>query len=309
MKIIFAGSSDFAIPALEEIASSKEHKIVLAVSQPAKPKGRKQVIEDTPLARTAQKLGIPLFCPENINEPDSIRRLQESGAEMLVTASYGAFLGRTVRNLCPFGAINLHPSLLPKHRGPSPVRAAILVGDTLTGNTIFRLAAKMDAGAILMQQELKIMPNEDHGNLEQRLALLAAKMLSDYLNNPDRYTPKEQDHARSTYSNLLAKEDLRLDFSQPAEQIMRRVRAYAPDPGAYIVFKGRMLKILQAEISANTHDASPGQITGIVHNKGFCLSTADDELLILRVQAAGKKQMDAWAYHLGARLKIGERIE
>ncbi len=309
MKIIFAGSSDFAIPALEEIASHREHKILLAISQPAKPKGRRQIMEDTPLAQAAQMLGIPLFCPDNINDQHNIERLREEAADILITASYGAFLGRTLRNLFPYGAINLHPSLLPEYRGPSPVRAAILAGDSITGNSIFRLAAKMDAGPLLMQEKLDIFPNEDYGALEQRLALLASEMLIKYLQQPQSYPAVKQDDGRATYSRMLNKEDLHLDFSLPAEQIQRRIRAYAPEPGAWVSFKDKMLKILQAEQGEKNSKAAPGQITSIVHNKGFCLSTADKELLILRVQAAGKKQMDAWSYHLGARLNTGERIE
>ncbi|HQB97662.1 MAG TPA: methionyl-tRNA formyltransferase [Candidatus Cloacimonadota bacterium] len=307
MKIIFAGSSEFGIPALEKLHVLRDFELLLAISQPARPKGRKQLLEDTPLCQSANHLGIPTFCPEDVNDPASLRKLAEYPADILVTASYGAFLGKTLRGMYP-KAINLHPSLLPLYRGPSPIRAAILAGDAVSGNTIFRLSNKMDAGPILIQEQLEILPDEDYGSLHARLANQAAEMLIRYLRQPAEYPEIKQDHSRASYSRMVEKQDLHLDVSLPAVELSRRIRAYATDPGAYVMFRDKMLKLLRAEICAAYVQAKPGTIVGIDPARGFMLNTGDAALWITRLQAAGKKIMDARDYLLGARLEIGEMI-
>lgn len=307
MQIIFAGSSEFGIPALEKLHVLRDFELLLAISQPARPKGRKQLLEDTPLCQAAKHLGIPTFCPEDVNAPASLRKLAEYPADILVTASYGAFLGKTLRGMYP-KAINLHPSLLPLYRGPSPIRAAILAGDAVSGNTIFKLSNKMDAGPILIQEQLEILPDEDYGSLHARLANQAAEMLIRYLRQPAEYPEIKQDHSRASYSRMVEKPDLHLDVSLPAAELSHRIRAYAPDPGAYVMFRDKMLKLLRAEICATHIQAKPGTIVGIDPARGFMLSTGDAALWITRLQAAGKKIMDARDYLLGARLEIGEMI-
>jgi methionyl-tRNA formyltransferase len=309
MKIVFAGSSEFAISALEELHAEPAHTVLLAISQPPRPKGRKQLLEATPLAQAAQSLGIPTFCPEDVNSPDSLAKLAELEAEILITASYGAFLGKTLRKLYPHPAINLHPSLLPLHRGPSPIRAAILAGQQFTGTSIFRLSQKMDAGPILIREQLEIEPNEDYSSLHTRLANQAARLLLCYLQKPSDFPEHKQDHALATYSRMVVKDDLHLNFKQPAELLNRQIRAYACEPGAYVNFRDKQLKILQAEITATRSVKEAGSISGIFPGTGFSISTADYDLKILMVQSAGKKQMDARQFILGARLEIGERIE
>jgi methionyl-tRNA formyltransferase len=308
MKIVFAGSSEFAIPALESIISSDKHSLALVISQPPRPKGRKKQLQDTPLAACAAGHSIKLFCPEDVNSPASIKRILSHKADILITASYGAFLGRSLRRGFPIKAINLHPSLLPKHRGSSPIRAALLAGESLTGNSIFRLAAKMDAGDILMQEKLEILPNENHSDLHDRLADLAARMLICYLDDPDHFKPTPQDHAQATFTKMITKDDLILDFTKSAKTLQDQIRAYSLEPGAFALFRSQPLKILEAELAQSTTDHVPGEISEIIKNRGFTVSTSDGALLIRRVQPAGKKIMDAWAYHLGARLEVGQRF-
>jgi len=308
MKIVFAGSSEFAIPALEELLACRKHEVALVLSQPARPKGRRQVLEDTPLAQCAAQNSLSLYCPEDVNCAESIEKILSAGADILITASYGAFLGRTLRKAFPLGAINLHPSLLPKYRGASPIRAALLAGEKVTGNSIFRLAAKMDAGDILVQEKLEILPLENYSSLHLRLANLAAQSLIDYLDDPQKVEPKPQDHSLATYSKMVQKSDLVLDFSRSAGSLQDAIRAYALEPGAYGVFRGKQLKILEAELIEDAPRHAVEEICEIIKNKGFVISTGDGGLLIRKVQAAGKKMMDAWAYHLGARLQIGERF-
>lgn len=309
MKIVFAGSSEFAIPALEKLHADPAHSVLLAISQPSRPKGRKQLLETTPLAEAAERLGIPTFCPEDINSEPSLNYLAGLPADILITASYGAFLGKTLRNLYLYPAINLHPSLLPLYRGPSPIRAAILAGDVRTGNSIFRLSPKMDAGPILLKEELNIWENEDYSSLHLRLAHSVAELLIQYLEDPSRYPERKQDHALATASEMVTKADLHLDFCQSAQGLIRKIRAYALEPGAYVNLRGKQLKILRAEITETKSTLEHGTVSGIHPGEGFSISTADYDLKILMVQAAGKKQMDARDFILGARLEIGERID
>ncbi len=308
MKIVFAGSSEYAIPALEKLIAIPSLRPILVISQPARPKGRKQRLEETPLAQFARGHGLELFCPEGINSPESVKRILDMQAELLITASYGGFLGRRLRQGFAFGAINLHPSLLPKHRGSTPIRAALLAGDKVTGNSIFRLVAKMDAGPILLQKSLSIKKGEAHGSLHDRLAIQAAEMLLDLVQDPASWQAHEQEHSLATFTRMIERGDLRMDFSLPAEEIDRRIRAYSPEPGAFTTFRGQKLKILTAEPILDGSSNSPGSISQIHKNEGFNISTGKGSLMILRVQPAGKKVMDSWAWHLGARLQMGERF-
>ncbi|MCD8479396.1 MAG: methionyl-tRNA formyltransferase [Candidatus Cloacimonetes bacterium] len=309
MKIIYAGSSEFAISPLEELKARRLHTIALVISQPARPKGRKLIPEDTPLALAAREMGLELYTPEDINSSEAIARIAAEDADIIITASYGAFLGKSLRVLCRFGAINLHPSLLPRHRGASPIRSALLSGDKLTGNSIFRLVKKMDAGPILMQEKLEIAEHEDYGSLHARLANQAAMMLPRLLDTIESAVATPQNESEATYSRMIHKDDLRLDFALPAITLQNMIRAYAPEPGAFTVFRGKELKILEAEILDSNPDQPPGSICQIIKNIGFSVASADAELMIRKVQAAGKKAMTAWAYSLGARFEPGERID
>lgn len=309
MRIIFAGSSEYGIPALEELMAQRKHEIALVISQPARPKGRKLRLEDTPLAQAAAMLGLEVYNPEDLNSASSFAKIAAAEAEIIITASYGAFLGRKLRQLPRYGAINLHPSLLPKYRGASPIQAAILAGDTHSGNSIFRLSARMDAGPIYMQKSLAIEDNENFSSLHDRLANQAAQLLISLLEDIHQIKPQPQSELDISYSQMISKADLKLDFSRSASSLQRQVRAYADEPAAYTSFRGKELKILEVEILPPLHHLAPGSICQVIKNQGILIATGDDELLIRRVQAAGKKQMDAWTYSLGARFQPEERID
>ncbi len=308
MRIVFAGSSEYAIPILEELVATCEHEIPLVISQPARPKGRKLQAEDTPLAASARLLDLELYTPEDVNDEESIARITAVGADIIVTASYGAFLGKTLRQICPLGAINLHPSLLPKYRGSSPIRAALLAGERVTGNSIFRLVKKMDAGPLLLQEELAIHDNENYSSLHDRLANHAAQLLPRLLRMVADLPAREQSEEAASYSRMVTKTDLKLDFSHTTAALLRQIRAYSFEPGTYTMFRGRELKILCAQQYADTSKQEPGSICQIIKNEGFTIATGDGEILIRQVQAAGKKRMDAWTFTLGARFTPGERI-
>jgi len=306
VKLIFIGSSEYGIPALEELVSHKEHQILLVISQPSRPKGRKQILEATPLALAAAQLGFEVFTPEDINSEASLTRIKALQPDLIITASYGAFLGRELRKtaLC----LNLHPSLLPQYRGSSPIRTAILNGDTISGNTIFRLIARMDAGPILVQESLSIDEGECYSSLHDRLANHAAMLLMQYLMTPESFPEQPQDESLATYTEMFGKTDTLLHWHNPCNLILNKIRAYAEEPGAYTMFRDKELKILYAQMDSPGSTHEPGTICKIIKNQGFTIAAGDGEILISKVQAAGKRAMDAWAFHLGARLNPGEKV-
>ncbi|MCB5253800.1 MAG: methionyl-tRNA formyltransferase [Candidatus Cloacimonadaceae bacterium] len=308
MKIVFAGSSEFAIPALKALLSAPEHELVLVLSQPPSPQGRRQKLEDTPLAKYAREHSLNIFCPQDVNSEQNVDDILSHKADILITASYGAYLKRRLRQSFALGALNLHPSLLPLYRGASPIRAALLNGDRLSGNTIFKIVARMDAGPVFAQESLKIQEGENYSSLHDRLALQAADMLVGLLPDLPDIQPREQDHAVATFCQKVGKEDLLLDFGRDSLSLQNQIRAYSQSPGAFVRFRDAKLKILQAEPLKSPSELPPGSISEIIKNEGFTICTKDGQLLIRQVQAAGKKIMDAYSYHLGARLQVGERI-
>lgn len=308
MKIIFAGSSEYAIPALKALLSAPEHELALVLSQPPSPQGRRQKLEDTPLAICARENSLEVFCPEDVNSIESVDFILGQKVDILITASYGAYLKRRLRQGFALGALNLHPSLLPLYRGASPIRAALLNGDRLSGNTIFKIVARMDAGPIFCQESLTIEEDENYSSLHDRLALQAADMLLKLLPDLPDIRPQEQDHEAATFCQKIGKDDLILDFGRDSWTLQNQIRAYSQSPGAFAKFRDTKLKILQAEPLASVSDLPSGSISQIIKNQGFAISTKDGQLLIHQVQAAGKKIMNAYNYHLGARLRVGERI-
>lgn len=309
MKLIFAGSSEFAIEALRGLFESKEHEVLMVISQPPRPKGRKQIVENTPLANEAIRLSLPLFTPLKLNTKENVEFLKRLDADLIITASFGAFLGRRLRELCPYGAINLHPSLLPKYRGASPINTALLNGDETTGNTIFYLNHEMDCGDILMQRELKILENEDYGSLHQRLALQAKEMLLELLKDLSKTKAVKQDCSEATYSGMFTIKDYRIELSKSALEIQRQVRAFAPEPGAFVYYKDKMLKLLEVEVGSAKSNLPAGTVLSIIKNEAIVIAAGDGELRLKRVQSAGKKAMDAYAWSLGSRIRVGEKLE
>lgn len=309
MRLIFAGSSEFALPALAALLEREPPLIV--ISQPDKPAGRNQRLSRCPVAQYAADRGLELWQPETVNSPETLALLRDLRPDLIVTASYGGMLRKAVRESARLGVINLHPSLLPLYRGATPVQSALLDGATLTGVTIFRMNARLDAGDILCQQELPVLPADNHSSLEPKLAALAAQLLAELLPRlaGGEVSARAQDDSAATHTAKLDRDSLRLDWSQPAAKVFNRVRAFALEPGAFSVFRGSPLKILSASEAGTPALDSPGSIGEIVKNTGFTVNCRDSQLLIRQVQAAGKKAMDAWAYHLGARLSPGESFE
>ena len=309
MRIIFAGSSAFGLPTLKMLLG--EDLPMLVVSQPDKASGRDLRTLTCPLAEYAREQKLDLFQPEDINSPESVAKIRKFKPDLLITASYGGMIKRELRKLPRYGAINLHPSLLPRYRGATPIQSALLQGDTFTGVSIFRLTARIDAGPILMQHKQLIMETDDFGSLHNRLADLSAIMLRNLIPQLENGSCEAvaQDDSAASHTLKLEKEDFYLDWNQPADQILNRIRAFSPQPGAQVWLRGKPLKILAAEVVSEPPSGSSGSVAAIVKHRGIEVNCLDQRLLLTRVQAAGKKAMDAWAWQLGARLVPGDNFD
>jgi len=309
-RIVFCGSSEFALPALKALADSPRFRPLAVFTQPDRPAGRNPKPAPTPVKQLALQLNLPLHQPEDINSPASLEILQDLKPDFLVVIAYGQKLKRAVRQSAVYGAVNLHPSLLPELRGAAPVPFALWQGIIQTGITIFRLDSRMDAGPVFYQKPLFIFPSENATELLQRLAYIGSmclvQFLEDYYAKP--WEPVPQDESKATYSRKLEKDDFHLDWNQPAQEILNHIRALALNPGAFSCLRGQQLKIMEAEILDKKGTQPTGSIVSIYKNIGFSVQTGDKKLLIRKVQPAGKKVMEAWAFHLGAHLEKGERL-
>ncbi len=307
-RIVFLGSSSFAVPSLQKLIESERFRPLAVITQPDRPGGRKLQMTPTPIKTLALEHGLGLFQPEDINSPDSVKYLQNLTPDLLITVSYGQKLKKAVRESALQGAINLHPSLLPELRGAAPIPFALWQGADRTGITIYKLSSRMDAGPVLYQKQLYIFPGENATDLTSRLAYIGSKCLLEYLNKWSElpWEPVEQDESKATYCRKLEKDDLSLDFTKPAQQLQNQIRALSLSPGAYGSIIGKQLKILEADVLDENSDLPAGSITALQKNVGIVVQTGDKQLLLKQVQPACKQIMSAWAYQIGARLSIGE---
>jgi methionyl-tRNA formyltransferase len=310
-RIIFLGSSAFAVPSLERLIKSEAFKPAAIITQRDKPAGRNLQTTFTPVKQLALDNNLPVFQPEDINSAEAVEYLSALQPDLLITIAYGQKLKKAVRTSAKLGAINLHPSLLPELRGAAPIPFALWNGQIQTGLTIFQLTSRMDAGPVWFSKPLFIFPDENATELAERLAYIGSLCLLQFLQKwPDQQRePVPQDETQATYCRKLAKADLLLDWNQPAQEIRNRIRALAVSPGAYTFFRGQQLKILQAEIIEEASDLPVGSIVSITKNAGFSVQAQDKQLFVRLVQPSGKKVMAAWAFHLGTRLVSGERMD
>lgn len=309
-RIIFVGTSGFGIPSLRKLAACKDYEIPLVISQPDRPQGRKLVLSPSPVSALAIELGLPLERPEIISTPEFAAQLKALQADIIITASYGGMLGKAIRHAAPLGAINLHPSLLPRHRGASPIQEALRQGDSFTGITIFQLTAKMDAGPILIQKRFNIAEAENYGELHDRLAIEASELLLDLLAKmqEEDITPQPQNDAEASYCHKIEKQDMLINWQHSAASIAFQIRSLAPSPGAFQYLDGQTLKFINAEATDEASSGSPGTVQQVLKNIGFTINTGDNQLLIKLVQPAGKKIMSSWAFTLGSRIETGTKV-
>jgi len=306
-RAVFMGSPEFAVPVLRALAA--EHDVILVVTQPDRPAGRGRALRPPPAKLAALELGIPVWQPQSLRHSESVERLQAASPDVIVVAAFGQLLPPSVLAIPRAGALNVHPSLLPRHRGASPVAAAILAGDSETGVTIMLLDEGTDTGPILAQERVPILPQEGRGELEARLAELGAALLIEALPQwlSGKLRPMPQDHAQATFTRPLKPEDGRIDWAQPAAQLERLCRAMDPWPGAFTTWEGRRLRIVRGAVCEGQAGLSPGQVFPI-QGGGAAVATGEGALALLRVQLEGRPEMDAAAFVRGRPQFLSARL-
>jgi methionyl-tRNA formyltransferase len=297
-RIIFLGSSDFAVPILSKL--NEEYQIVLVITQPDRPAGRGGIIETSPVKKLTLSLRLPILQPERIKESSFILKLKDLNADLMIVAAYGQILSKPLLDLPPYGCINVHASLLPRWRGASPIQAALLAGDSVSGVSIMQMDEGLDTGPILSQKEVIISDDEDALSLSVKLSALGADLLMDTLNRffLGQLEPWKQDDEKATKSQLIKKEDGLLDLNKSAELLERMVRAYYPWPGAHFFWSGNAIKVLKAHVNDNQTSIA-GEHKTI--DKKPALGAEKGYLVLDLLQPAGKNPMTGKEFLNGAR--------
>ena len=301
MDLVFLGTPQFAVPTLEALIAAG-HNVKAVYTQPDRPSGRGQELAQSAVKKAALSHGLPVLQPERIRRPEEIAKLSEFGVPAMVVVGYGQILPQAIIDLAPLGIINVHGSLLPKYRGAAPIQWSIANGETRTGVTTMRINAGMDTGDVLLKAELEILPGDTSPTLAERLSALGARLLIDTLHGLEAGSimAKPQDHAEATYAPILKKEDGRIDFSRPAQQIVDRLHGFTPWPGAYTSFRGSQWKILAATADESKSEGIPGQIQAA--GKHLLISCGVQTVLeITELQQEGRKRITAEAFLNGQR--------
>ncbi|HHW08968.1 MAG TPA: methionyl-tRNA formyltransferase [Firmicutes bacterium] len=330
MRVVFMGTPDFAVPILRAVAEAG-HEILAVVTQPDRPGGRGMKLLPSPVKSEALQKGYQVLQPEKLDR-ETIAALSRMAPEVITVAAFGQLLPEELLRVPKYGCLNVHPSLLPRHRGATPIQQALLDGDVITGVTIMVMEKALDAGPIMLQKQSVIMSSDDAGSLGEHLSAAGGALLVEALQllAAGQAVCRRQDDSAATYCRKLKKEDALLDWNLPAEKLARQVRAFNPHPGAYC-FRGKeRLKIRRAGLASGLMwDAAPAQAQGpvqvqapaqvpdgacrpgqivAVENEALRVACGAGELLLFEVQPAGRPLMSGAAYARGRRLAPGDLL-
>lgn len=312
LRIVFCGTPEFAVPSLQRLAASPEFSVEAVITQPDRPRGRGGEVSASAVKETALTLGLHVYQPEKIKSDSSEEFLKRVAPDAVVIIAYGQIVPARLLTIPRLGWINVHGSLLPKYRGAAPIQWAIANGESVTGVTTMQIDAGMDTGPTLLRRELEIGPDETTPELAARLSAMGAELIAETLVRFDRgdISPIAQDSAATSYAPILKKEDGRIDWSRPAQQIYNRMRGFTPWPGASSTFRGQTCQIRgrpeheRGTIGAGTN---AGQI--LPAGKELCVSCGESTILRLEsVQIEGRKKLSALEFSNGARIAPGDRF-
>ncbi len=310
MRIVFMGSAELACPSLEKLRTAPGMLVAGIATQPERPRGRSLRPAACPVCAHAERLGIPVLMPEKINAPESIEALRRLQPDVIAVVAYGQILKRHLLELPPLGCVNLHASLLPRYRGAAPVQWAIARGETITGVTTMFMNEGLDEGDIIFQEEEPVRPDDTAASLQDRLARRGAGLLERTLRSLRAGTAPRRPQAaeEATFAPRLNKEDGRLDWKRPAEELCNRIRGFNPWPGGFMTLpapRGLSVKVLQARAEPI---APPGAAPGTVlqtAGAGPLISAGLEAVRLLEVQPEGKKPMSGAAFLCGYGLRAG----
>lgn len=308
MRLVFSGNPEFALPSLEALLAGP-HEVAAAVTSPDKPQGRGRKLQAMPVKRRAQAAGVSVLQPESLSDADFLERLRHLAPDALVVVAF-RILPRELLALPRRGCFNVHPSLLPRGRGPAPMRWTLIRGETETGVTIIRLSEVIDGGAILAQERTVVGDDEDFGSLHDRLAQMGARLLMNVLKRVESgapLEPMEQDESQVTRAPKLKAEDFCIDWTMSARDIRNRIRAFSPQPGAVTRMNGRIFKILAADEVAEKITLGRGELRKSGDDL-LIVGTGHGALQLKVVQPEGKRAMTASEF-LRGRPALPERLE
>jgi methionyl-tRNA formyltransferase len=304
MKVIFFGSSGFSVPILNAVTD----QTVLVVTKKAKPKGRGYSLDDNEVKRAATALNLPLMEIGSFKD-EIVKTLPDYRPDLFIVASFGFIVPKWVLDVPSKGPLNIHPSLLPLYRGPSPMQWAILKGETMTGITLIRMNEKMDEGDLVYQEQAIIEPGENLTSLSRRLSVRAAAIVPnvlDAIETQGMMSGTAQRHGIATYTPIITKEMGKIDWTRSAVEIDRQVRAFVEWPVAYTFLDGKMVKVFDAAVEEGlSSSGKPGQIRDITKN-GILIETATDVLTIKDLQMENRKRMGAFDFARGYRDLAGK---
>ena len=316
MDIVFMGTPDFAVGALEAIIEAG-HRVTVVVTQPDKPRGRGKEVQMTPVKVCARAHDIPVFQPVKIKAPEAVEMLRTYKADIFVVAAFGQILSEEILNIPKYGCVCIHASLLPKYRGAGPIQWAIINGEKVTGVTIMQMDRGVDTGDMLMKAEVEITPKETGDSLHDKLAAAGAKLIVEALPKIESgdVTPVKQNDADSCYAAMLQKSMSRIDWRQEAEKLDCLIRGLISWPGASTAYRGKTLKIWEEEVVSEEEllkmgmdgeyaGAVPGTVV-LVKKDAFYVRTGEGNLRITAVQPEGKKRMAVKDFLLGYPVKAG----
>ena len=305
MRVIFMGTPDFSVGTLEALVQAG-HEVVLAVTQPDKPKGRGGKMQYTPVKEKALEYDIPVFQPVKVREKSCVEKLDSYKADVMVVVAFGQILPKEILELTPYGCINVHASLLPKYRGAAPIQWSIIDGETVTGVTTMQMDEGLDTGDMLLKTEVPLEPDETGGSLHDKLSAAGAKLCVETLKALEEktVTPEKQGETPTKYARMLDKELGKIDWTKDAVSIERLVRGLNPWPSAYTSWEGKIMKIWSAEVVDRESKAPCGTVAEVTKTD-FSVQTGKGLLKVTELQIPGKKRMAADAFLRGYKMETG----
>jgi methionyl-tRNA formyltransferase len=308
--LVFLGTPDFAVPSLRTLVESGA-PVRLVVTQPDRPSGRGRKVAPPPVKILANRYEIPVYQPPRIRGAEVIRKIKSFGVECAVVAAFGQIFPQEFLDAFALGTLNVHASLLPRYRGAAPIQRAILSGDETTGISIMLLDAGMDTGPVLSRREIPIEAGDTFGTVHDRLAQTGAELLQETLGGwcAGRIVPQVQDESLATYAPPLRKEEFRIDWNVEAKDIIRRIRAFDPHPGAYFLYEKKRIKCFRAVAFAWTGDGEPGEIAGMSESGLVVMGGDRRALAIGDLQMEGQRRMSAQDFVRGRPMPAGSFLE
>lgn len=305
MKVIFMGTPDFSVGTLEALVEAG-HEVVLAVTQPDKPKGRGKEMQFTPVKECAMRYGIPVFQPVKVRQQECIEELRKYEADIMVVVAFGQILPKEILEMTPYGCINVHASLLPKYRGAAPIQWAIINGETESGVTTMQMNEGLDTGDMLLKAVIPFAEDETGGSLHDKLSEAGAKLCVETLEGlqAGSIVPEPQGETTTDYARMLDKQLGNINWKQSAVEIERLIRGLSPWPSAYTNWNGKIMKIWSAKALEGIKSSEEGTIVK-VEKDAFYVQTGEGYLKVEELQIPGKKRMDAGAFLRGYEVKEG----